>query len=164
MPAQGTSRTGLSHRTGSCCHFACLKLFIDFSSHRVSAMAWSAHSKGLFMKSFDSTAVPTASRFGRWDVGHFSREPVHVAASACVGFLSQSSNSSQHFMTLKPGVQGHLFAQASNFVLYIYTIYGHFWRNQKRHVIVCFWILHMRLSILHNGMLMCQKLNLFYRK
>lgn len=90
-------------------------------------------------------------------VGHFSRESLHVAASACVGFLSQSSDSSQHFMTLKPGVQGHLFAQASNFVLYIYTIFGHFWRNQKRHVIVCFWILHMRLSILHNGMLIYQK-------
>lgn len=56
MPPQGTIRTGLSHRTGSCCHFVCQKLFTDFSSHRVLAMAWSAHSKSLFMKTSDSTA------------------------------------------------------------------------------------------------------------
>lgn len=80
-------------------------------------------------------------------VGHFSRELVHVTASACAGFLSHSSNLSQRFMTLKPEVQGHLFAQASNCVIYTYTACGHFWRNQGCHLIVFFWILHMRLPI-----------------
>lgn len=49
----------------------------------VSAMALSALSKGLFMKSFDSTAYLV---FGNVIIGLFPNELIHAAALPRVGF------------------------------------------------------------------------------
>ena len=61
--------------------------------------------------------------------------------------VSCSSHLIQYFMILKAGVQGHIFAQASNSVSYTVTLFRHFWRDLKCHLTVCFWILHERLPI-----------------
>lgn len=52
----------------------------------VSAMALSALSKGLFMKSFDSTAYLLPLGFGNVTIGLFPNELIHAAALPCIGF------------------------------------------------------------------------------
>jgi len=59
---------------------------MDFSSSRVSAMAWNALSKGSFMKSLGSTAYLLPLGLGNVAIGHFPSELIHAPALPCVGF------------------------------------------------------------------------------
>lgn len=75
----------------------CQRFFVDFNGPRVSATALSALSKGLFRKSFDSTAhVPLGFRSVK--TGHFLNALICAAALPWVGFgfLLQSFNAELH--------------------------------------------------------------------